>query len=160
VFSGTVYDNARWSAASASTRGITTSSATCATNNRWRASRSCIRRPPLRVQGARPPDIACLSEQQCDQLRRFVRDGGSLVATHETSLYDEIDRTFCDVMVAGRWGQRDLVSNEGLAVFSRHVRTHRGSGANFQEIRRGSFEFTWSLFCDPAPFDVTDCLDR
>jgi hypothetical protein len=30
-----------------------------------------------------------LSDAQCDQLRAFVKRGGSLIATHETSLYDE-----------------------------------------------------------------------
>jgi putative glycosyl hydrolase-like family 6 (GHL6) protein/glycosyl hydrolase family 42 (putative beta-galactosidase) len=35
------------------------------------------------------PNIAALSNRQCDQLRDYVRSGGSLVATHETSLYDE-----------------------------------------------------------------------
>ena len=35
------------------------------------------------------PNIACLSNKQCEQLRAFVRRGGSLVATWETSLYDE-----------------------------------------------------------------------
>lgn len=35
------------------------------------------------------PNIAALSEQQCNQLREYVRRGGSLVATFETSLYDE-----------------------------------------------------------------------
>ena len=35
------------------------------------------------------PNIAALSEAQCDQLRAFVKDGGSLVATYETSHYDE-----------------------------------------------------------------------
>ncbi len=35
------------------------------------------------------PNIAALSESQCAQLREFVRRGGSLVATYETSLYDE-----------------------------------------------------------------------
>ncbi|MEW6155865.1 MAG: beta-galactosidase trimerization domain-containing protein [Verrucomicrobiota bacterium] len=35
------------------------------------------------------PNIAALSTAQCDQLRAFVRHGGSLVATYETSLYDE-----------------------------------------------------------------------
>jgi hypothetical protein len=35
------------------------------------------------------PNIAGLSAAQCDQLRAFVRSGGSLVATYETSLYDE-----------------------------------------------------------------------
>lgn len=32
---------------------------------------------------------AALSDQQCDQIRDFVLSGGSLVATFETSLYDE-----------------------------------------------------------------------
>jgi hypothetical protein len=35
------------------------------------------------------PNIAALSEAQCAQLRDYVRRGGSIVATHETSLYDE-----------------------------------------------------------------------
>ncbi|MCP5113150.1 MAG: hypothetical protein GY953_20155, partial [bacterium] len=35
------------------------------------------------------PNIAALSEAQCSQLGEFVQQGGSLVATFETSLYDE-----------------------------------------------------------------------
>ena len=35
------------------------------------------------------PNIALLSELQCNQLRRFTERGGSLVATFETSLFDE-----------------------------------------------------------------------
>ena len=35
------------------------------------------------------PNIAALSNDQCRQLTDFVRAGGNLVATHETSLYDE-----------------------------------------------------------------------
>ncbi|MEO7144624.1 MAG: beta-galactosidase trimerization domain-containing protein, partial [Bryobacteraceae bacterium] len=35
------------------------------------------------------PNIAALSAGQCAQLRDFVKRGGSLVATNETSLYDE-----------------------------------------------------------------------
>ena len=35
------------------------------------------------------PNIAALSDEQCRQLRAFVDRGGSLVATYETSLYDE-----------------------------------------------------------------------
>ncbi|MEO6329134.1 MAG: alpha-amylase family protein [Ginsengibacter sp.] len=35
------------------------------------------------------PNIAALSTVQCEQLKKFVEDGGSLVATYESSLYDE-----------------------------------------------------------------------
>lgn len=35
------------------------------------------------------PNIAALSDEQCRQLRQFVEAGGGLVATYETSLYDE-----------------------------------------------------------------------
>ena len=35
------------------------------------------------------PNIAALSEEQCSQIRDFVERGGGLVASYETSLYDE-----------------------------------------------------------------------
>jgi hypothetical protein len=35
------------------------------------------------------PNISALSDEQCNQLREFARNGGSLLATFETSLYDE-----------------------------------------------------------------------
>ncbi len=35
------------------------------------------------------PNIAMLSDSQCDRLRAYVRAGGSLMASFETSLYDE-----------------------------------------------------------------------
>jgi len=35
------------------------------------------------------PNIAALSDLQCDQLRKFVAQGGSIMATFETSLYNE-----------------------------------------------------------------------
>jgi hypothetical protein len=35
------------------------------------------------------PNIAALSDGQCAQLREYVERGGRIVATHETSLYDE-----------------------------------------------------------------------
>jgi hypothetical protein len=35
------------------------------------------------------PNVAVLSAEQCSQLRKFVENGGCLLATYETSLYDE-----------------------------------------------------------------------
>jgi hypothetical protein len=35
------------------------------------------------------PNLICLSDAQCEQLRAFVGRGGSIIATHETSLDDE-----------------------------------------------------------------------
>jgi hypothetical protein len=35
------------------------------------------------------PNVAALSDEQCRQLTAFVERGGSIVATYETSLYDE-----------------------------------------------------------------------
>jgi hypothetical protein len=35
------------------------------------------------------PNIAALSNAQCDRIRGYVERGGSIVATYETSLYDE-----------------------------------------------------------------------
>ncbi len=35
------------------------------------------------------PNIAALSDEQCEQLRQFVQRGGSIVASFETSLYNE-----------------------------------------------------------------------
>jgi hypothetical protein len=38
------------------------------------------------------PNVALLSDQQCEQLREYVRGGGSLLATFETGRYDEFAR--------------------------------------------------------------------
>jgi len=50
------------------------------------------------------PDIANLSEAQCAGLSAFVEAGGGLVATHETSLYDERARRRADFGMAALFG--------------------------------------------------------
>jgi len=52
------------------------------------------------------PNIACLSNAQCDELRAFVRAGGSLIATLETSLYDEHGARRSDFGLADLFGVR------------------------------------------------------
>ena len=52
------------------------------------------------------PNIAVLSEAQCQQLRQFVERGGSLVATLETSLYDEAGKPRQNLGLADLFGVR------------------------------------------------------
>ncbi len=50
------------------------------------------------------PNIAALSTRQCAQIRDFVKRGGSIVATHETSLYDEAGVRRADFGLADLFG--------------------------------------------------------
>jgi hypothetical protein len=50
------------------------------------------------------PNIASLSDAQCHQLRHFVDGGGSLLATFESSLYDEQGRRREDFGLADLFG--------------------------------------------------------
>jgi hypothetical protein len=50
------------------------------------------------------PNLAVLSNEQCDRLRRFVAKGGGLVATGESSLYDEWGNRRPDFALAGLFG--------------------------------------------------------
>ena len=50
------------------------------------------------------PNIACLSDAQCGQIRDYVKRGGSIIATHETSLYDEWGSRRADFGLADLYG--------------------------------------------------------
>lgn len=50
------------------------------------------------------PNVAALSARQCDEIREFVKRGGSIVATHETSLYDEWGNRRADFGLADLFG--------------------------------------------------------
>jgi hypothetical protein len=50
------------------------------------------------------PNIACLSDEQCAQITAFVRNGGGVVATLETSLYNEIGKPRSDFGLAALFG--------------------------------------------------------
>jgi hypothetical protein len=50
------------------------------------------------------PNVAAMSDEQCTQLRQFVKRGGSIVATFETSLYDEGGKQRGDFGLADMFG--------------------------------------------------------
>ena len=50
------------------------------------------------------PNSAALSDEQCNQLRKFTEKGGNLLATFETSLYDENGRQRPDFGLADLFG--------------------------------------------------------
>jgi hypothetical protein len=50
------------------------------------------------------PNVALLSDQQCSQLRAFADRGGSLLATFETSLYNERNQPRADFGLADVFG--------------------------------------------------------
>jgi hypothetical protein len=50
------------------------------------------------------PNIATMSEKQCGQIRDFVKNGGSIISTFETSLYDEEGKKRKDFGLADIFG--------------------------------------------------------
>jgi len=75
------------------------------------------------------PNIAALSDAQCGQLAEYVRLGGRIVATHETSLYDEWGVQRADFGLAELFGcsyagrTEQNVRNSYLAIQPGHVLT-------------------------------------
>jgi hypothetical protein len=59
------------------------------------------------------PNTAALSDAQCQQLRDYVHNGGSLIASYETSLYDEWGQPRPDFGLADLFGARYQGSTEG-----------------------------------------------
>jgi hypothetical protein len=59
------------------------------------------------------PNIAALSGRQCEQIRAFVHGGGGIVATYETSLYDEGGKIRADFGLSGLFGASFAGTVEG-----------------------------------------------
>jgi putative glycosyl hydrolase-like family 6 (GHL6) protein/glycosyl hydrolase family 42 (putative beta-galactosidase) len=73
------------------------------------------------------PNIAMLSDRQCDQIRDYVRSGGSIMASFETSLYDEnlkqrADFGLADLLGISKAGY--VTGTNGNAYYGRIERTH------------------------------------
>jgi hypothetical protein len=68
------------------------------------------------------PNIAMLSDAQCEQIRAYVRNGGSIMASFETSLYDEnlnprADFALTDLLGIHKSG--DVIGTNGNAYYAR-----------------------------------------
>ncbi len=74
------------------------------------------------------PNIAALSTEQCAQLQAFVERGGSIVATHETSLYDEWGARRKDFGLASLFGVSFEGSLEGPMLNSYLTLEKDGTG--------------------------------
>ena len=72
--------------------------------NGLRATARC--RSHQAIQAADPAEYGRLSDAQCGKSRQFVDRGGSIVATFETSLYDESGRKRKDFGLADLFGVR------------------------------------------------------
>ncbi len=73
------------------------------------------------------PNIAMLSDRQCQQIRDYVHSGGSVMASFETSLYDEnLQRReefgLADLLGINKAG--DAIGTNGNAYYGRIERSH------------------------------------
>ena len=83
------------------------------------------------------PNIAALSDSQCNQLQAFVDNGGSLVATFESSLYDEEGKQRPDFGLAGLFGVSFDQKVEGPMRNSYLQLRHDASNSQSQLILNG-----------------------
>ena len=73
------------------------------------------------------PNVALLSDQQCQQLQAYADAGGSLLATFETSLYDQDGKRRSDFGLADLLGisrTAEIQGPDGNSFFARVERPH------------------------------------
>ncbi|MEI8211180.1 MAG: alpha-amylase family protein [Planctomycetota bacterium] len=106
------------------------------------------------------PNVACLSDKQCQTIRDYVREGGGLVATCETSLFDDLGRprgdfALRDVFGAGYGGRSvqstakpEIDANFAIVVNDQYWAQRGNVGA----LRFG--DFSDSLFATDPRFQA------
>jgi hypothetical protein len=73
------------------------------------------------------PNVAMLSDHQCQQIRNYVQSGGSIMASFETGLYDDNLNPRADFALADLLGIHkagDVVGTVGNAYYGRIERQH------------------------------------
>jgi Beta-galactosidase trimerisation domain len=111
------------------------------------------------------PNIAALSDAQCGQLRDFVKRGGSLVASYETSLYDEQGNQRDNFALSDLFGASYVAHvNTGKAVQNTYLRVDKDAvrspllqGMEDAEFLMGG---TWQLTTRPHNPDTHPPLTR
>ena len=111
------------------------------------------------------PNIAALSDAQCGQLRDFVKRGGSLVASYETSLYDEQGNQRDNFALSDLFGAGYVAHvNTGKAVQNTYLRVEKDAvrsplleGMEDAEFLMGG---TWQLTTRPHNADTHPPLTR
>lgn len=84
------------------------------------------------------PNVAMLSDRQCDQLRDYVKAGGSLMASFETGHFDEKLKRRADSGIADIFGiatAGEVIGTRGNAYYGRIERQH--------EILNGFTDTNW-----------------
>jgi hypothetical protein len=86
------------------------------------------------------PNVALLSDAQCDQLRAYVKAGGSLFATFETGMFNERNEPRDNFGLADVFGIKksgDVIGTTGNGYYSRIERKH--------EILDGFADTNWFM---------------
>ena len=69
------------------------------------------------------PNVSCMSDAEIDNVRRYVAEGGKIVATFDTSMYDEFGYRRDDMALKDVFGIREIVRKEVLK--RDHIRVER-----------------------------------
>lgn len=89
------------------------------------------------------PNVAMLSDRHCEQIRDYVKSGGSLMASFETSLYDQNlqrrdDFGLADLLGISKAG--DAIGTNGNAYYAR---IENPNATNRQPILDGFHDTNW-----------------
>jgi hypothetical protein len=82
------------------------------------------------------PNIAALSTVQCNEIRAFAARGGSVIATYETSLYDEWGNERADFGLATLFGASYAGSREGPMLNS-YLTLEKDAAGEFHPLLTG-----------------------
>ena len=87
------------------------------------------------------PNTACMDENQAAAIRQFVKNGGGLVASVDTSLYDEFGDQRKDFLLADVFGAHYQGVAVGSAFLEMDVNFAKGVVGSYWDQKRSIFDF-------------------